>query len=1335
MKKLVALFLSLLLLTVAFAVYAENPVSIKIDVTFGQTEARSMLEMINEFRASNAKCWNEDNTVEEEYSGLEPLVYDYELEKAAMQRAAELAVYYAHQRPDNTDCITAFPSSCTYKGENIAAGLGRLETAQEAYMAWREDDKPYSGQGHRRNMLYGNFNCIGIGHVIYDGKHYWAQSLAKRTSPVTTATTAVNSKQTVTVEIDPELVTGAFTENKTMDIGQTTDLPGVSFAMSKTWPSGDIVVYSPTDAALKPIWTVSDPAKLSIGDTSMTALGAGEILLTTTVLGKDISSTVTINPIDIANATLTISAADLVYTGSAQTPAVVVTDGDKALVQDTDYAVAYTDNVNASDHAKVTITGTGNYFGTKEETFTIGLAPLTITANDKTITYGDTPANDGVNYAGFVGSEDSSALGGTLSYTYSYAQFGDVGSNYTITPAGLTSSNYAITFAEGTLTVDQKEVGLSWSNTTLTYNGDEQAPTAEITGAVNGDVITAVVTGAQTDAGTYTATVTGLSGTKAANYKLPSVTETSFVINKAVPVVTAPTAKTNLICTGSAQELVTAGSTTGGTIKYSLEENGTYTSAVPSAVDAGTYTVWYKVEGGTNYEDVAPQSITVIIKKLCTITFDANGGTGTMTAVTKAEGETYVLPVCDFTAPDCQVFNGWQIGTDTAMKAAGDSITVTDDITVKAVWKDIAVTGVSLDKTAVTLKVGDTLTLTATVAPENAANREVMWTTDDAGIAAIDNGVVTAVAAGTATITVTTKDGGKTASCTVTVENIPTPTPTAKPTVTPTTKPTVTPTAKPTVTPTAKPEDKPTATPTTTPEGKPTVSPTPTPGDDATPTPGDDVTPTPVPAVYTVTVTSDGNGTASADPDSGIEGTEVTLTAVPNDGYRFKEWLILAGNVTVTENKFIIGTADVEIQAVFELIPIQKHFLTINYVFADGTKAADAYMAELKEGEDYTVPSPVLDGYKADKPTVEGTMGTEDVTETVTYTSTIVDEVTVNGGVYTLNHEKKTATLRKAQKTNATKLKVNSTVKANGKKYKVTAVADGACKGMKKLASLVIGANVKTLGKNAFADCPALKTVKGGVKLTSIGVNAFANCPSLTSVATLKQLTKISDGAFQKTGLKKFTLGAKLTTIGKNAFANCTKLTKIEGGKALTTIEAGAFTGDTKLTTVPVLAKLTTIGDSAFNGCKALTKITLSAKVTTVGKNAFANCTAMKTVAGGKAVTKIGAGAFSGCAGLTTLPVFEKLETIGDSAFKGCKAITKITLCEKVKSIGKSAFNGCAKLKTIVIKTKLLKDKNVGAGAFKGISNKATVTCPKGMVKTYKKLLLKKGMPKTTVFK
>jgi len=81
----------------------------------------------------------------------------------------------------------------------------------------------------------------------------------------------------------------------------------------------------------------------------------------------------------------------------------------------------------------------------------------------------------------------------------------------------------------------------------------------------------------------------------------------------------------------------------------------------------------------------------------------------------------------------------------------------------------VPVTGVTLDQSTINLTVNSSVTLIATVTPDNATNKTVLWSASNAAAATVSNGVVTAVAAGTATITVTTKDGGKTAICVVTV--------------------------------------------------------------------------------------------------------------------------------------------------------------------------------------------------------------------------------------------------------------------------------------------------------------------------------------------------------------------------------------------------------------------------------------------------------------------------------------------------------------------------------------------------------------------------------------
>ena len=93
------------------------------------------------------------------------------------------------------------------------------------------------------------------------------------------------------------------------------------------------------------------------------------------------------------------------------------------------------------------------------------------------------------------------------------------------------------------------------------------------------------------------------------------------------------------------------------------------------------------------------------------------------------------------------------------------------------------------------------------------------------------------------------------------------------------------------------------------------------------------------PASYSVTVSVNDSamGTASASPASGTAGTEVTLTATPNEGYRFKEWKVTSGNVTITDNKFTIGTENVAVQAVFEAIPSDKQDIDLRIEVLDKT--------------------------------------------------------------------------------------------------------------------------------------------------------------------------------------------------------------------------------------------------------------------------------------------------------------------------------------------------------------------------------------------------------------
>ena len=112
-----------------------------------------------------------------------------------------------------------------------------------------------------------------------------------------------------------------------------------------------------------------------------------------------------------------------------------------------------------------------------------------------------------------------------------------------------------------------------------------------------------------TNVGTYEIEVTGTGE----DYE--NSAKGTFTINKVTPTVTAPTAKSGLIYNGSAQVLATAGSTNWGTLKYSLD-GSTYSTSIPSGTNATSYTIYYRVDGDSNINNVAASYITNSIAKV-----------------------------------------------------------------------------------------------------------------------------------------------------------------------------------------------------------------------------------------------------------------------------------------------------------------------------------------------------------------------------------------------------------------------------------------------------------------------------------------------------------------------------------------------------------------------------------------------------------------------------------------------------------------------------------------------------------------------------------------------
>ena len=151
------------------------------------------------------------------------------------------------------------------------------------------------------------------------------------------------------------------------------------------------------------------------------------------------------------------------------------------------------------------------------------------------------------------------------------------------------------------------------------------------------------------------------------------------------------------------------------------------------------------------------------------ITFNGNDASATVTS-NKMTTVNQKLPSLPKATKDNRVIQAWYTAS-----TGGNKVTTgthfESDKTLYANWADVSVTGVSLNRTTAEVYVDSEITLVATVAPSNATNKNVVWSVDNDKAFVDQDGCVTGLEAGTAVITVTTEDGNKTASCTVTVKN------------------------------------------------------------------------------------------------------------------------------------------------------------------------------------------------------------------------------------------------------------------------------------------------------------------------------------------------------------------------------------------------------------------------------------------------------------------------------------------------------------------------------------------------------------------------------------
>ena len=240
----------------------------------------------------------------------------------------------------------------------------------------------------------------------------------------------------------------------------------------------------------------------------------------------------------------------------------------------------------------------------------------------------------GVSFANetkqYSGSAQSIAIGGSLpsGVSVNYVGGGTAVGTYTITAKfmGDTQNHNAISDKSATLTIAKKALTVTGINVAnKTYDGTTAATlvsAGSLSGVISGDDvtidtsnITATFVSANAGDGVQV-NLTGyaLKGEDKANYTIASNQTAVANISKLNATITsAPTAK-SLTYSASAQQLANAGSATGGTLVYSLD-NSNFRASVPTATDAGNYTLYYKVNGDANHNGVAVQSFDVTIQK------------------------------------------------------------------------------------------------------------------------------------------------------------------------------------------------------------------------------------------------------------------------------------------------------------------------------------------------------------------------------------------------------------------------------------------------------------------------------------------------------------------------------------------------------------------------------------------------------------------------------------------------------------------------------------------------------------------------------------------------
>ena len=361
--------------------------------------------------------------------------------------------------------------------------------------------------------------------------------------------------------------------------------------------------------------------------------------------------TATISAKDVDDPTITVSPSSYTYDGTAKKPSVTVKDGE-TVISSSEYTVSYYNNTNVGTaYVNVTDNDGGNYTVSGKATFSIEsdgstfIAPTAkkdLTYNgsaQELITSGSALTGTTIKYSLDGESYSTKIPKGTDAKSYTvYYKVVDSDGNDIISAMQLTATIHAKTVDEPTITV---------SPSSYVYDGKAKKPAVTVKDGETEISSTeyTVTYSNNTEVGTAKVRITDNDG---GNYDVSGMATFSIVSESTT--FTAPTAKTDLTYNGSAQELVTAGSATTGTLKYSLDDQS-YSATIPTGTDAKTYTVYYKVVGSDNSDLTSTYSLTVTIsQKTVSISVSlSDAGPNRMPAITVTDSDGDRLTTADYT--------------------------------------------------------------------------------------------------------------------------------------------------------------------------------------------------------------------------------------------------------------------------------------------------------------------------------------------------------------------------------------------------------------------------------------------------------------------------------------------------------------------------------------------------------------------------------------------------------------------------------------------------------------------------------------------------------------